>query len=333
MKHKIFLTLLPPILTGSLIFIIFNRQIVSALTDEQIVDYNQVELIIERNEKGIGQLKAVQGKKVLFRTDDNFNHTNLIRSGNMVAWTSQIDSQWQIFIAHLPSGNEFQLTYTENNVNPKMSEQFIAWEKQIEGIWHIMLFDGRQLTQVTSDPIPHQLIALDDNVLIYQGKTADEAGWELFSYDLQTLEEKNLNPGLYSGDIQLANDKISWCATDTQNKKFDNFYDIKSGEMFSIEVTTASPGRPESTTQQEVNKKIMEKQEIKRLSVEDIKAELDLLPQDVPESSQSESSAEEGSAESDEEITTPEEEENQDIPQDLPDTVTKEVEETTPSMQ
>ncbi len=232
------------IIPGILLFIVFNKQIVSAMTEDQVLDYSKVKIVIEKDENGINQLKAMQDSKTLSITNHSFNHANPSLFGKLVVWMSQIDSHWQIFLKDIPSDKVVQLTFLGNNVNPQVNERYIAWERQVNGIWQIVVYNGYKMTQITNSSAPSQLIELENDFTLYQQKAENGEGWNLFLYDIVKSTTKNLSEGMLSGPANLDGDFVEWVATNLEGRIYKNTYSISSGTLSAEDITSVTPYSP-----------------------------------------------------------------------------------------
>lgn len=293
-KEKLFLHVFS-ILFGVILFLILRKTVVSALVDTSPVNYSQLDVQVEKDPHGIGQLKVFYKDKLISQTTDNFNHAQFDIENEHIVWMSQIDATWQIFYKNVLSDTTLQLTTEGNNVNPHISGGKIAWEKQEYGIWQVYLFDTYKIKRITPNSYPKQLVDFAGNYLIYQQKTSDNSGWDLYLYNLESEEHTFLSEGLYTGGVSLNGEYVTWVGTNENSEKFAYTYQLATQEKTFAEIASGTT-EPVQTEPVEIAPKV---EEIEEVTTEDIQEELDANEIDESENSEQIEAVEEESPETD----------------------------------
>ena len=108
---------------------------------------------------GFRQIYYVDEKgEKMFITDGMFTSADPMREGDYVTYMSKIQGNWQIFLHHIPTDINTQLTVRGNNVNPKIENGLVVWEGwapsvgpgQVGGTWQVFLYDGTGVRQLTA---------------------------------------------------------------------------------------------------------------------------------------------------------------------------------------
>lgn len=142
-------------------------------------------------------------------TSGRFTSADPITQGGLVAWISQINGLWQIFLYDLSAKVTTQLTFTGNNVNPRIDDVGrIVWEGWDGNTWQIFFFDGKSIRQLTTGDTSLNPDLSGD--YISYGRRDITGTWRAVIYSIKddksvdvTVGEKARSPQIRNGDIYL----------------------------------------------------------------------------------------------------------------------------------
>lgn len=250
-KKVVKLWLLPLIISAGLFVVI--RPALAQLSPEQqqtLSDYvkdHNVEVGTELKD-GFRQIYYVYNGEKVFITTTNYTSANPITEREYVAWQSQIDSGWRIFLYHIPSGTTTQLTDFGINVNPRISGNKVVWEGQDNGVWQVYLFDGIRVSQITSGDMSLNP-EIEGDFIVYGRK--DLAGWRASIYSLIEKKEKDIITGELAQDPKLNNGKILIRNISGKVEEFN----LNPQDLFTLDLaplTVDVPDVPETVTIEEI---------------------------------------------------------------------------------
>lgn len=177
---------LPPIALAALITV-FSAPVISRAAKQDIT----LAQYVAGNDAKIGQEKAdgfsqiyykFNGRKTLV-TDARYTNAAADTNRQYMTWMGQVGGGWRIFLYHIPTSQQVELTSAGINVNPRISGKYVVWEGQIEGRWQIWLFDGISVRQLTTGDISLN-VDIRGNEVIYDRQ--DETGqWRAVRYSLK----------------------------------------------------------------------------------------------------------------------------------------------------
>lgn len=244
--------LLLSLIIGVIIFLLsgpFVLKQVEGWFEPVKMDFDQVKVGEEVNQNGFRQIYLeYQGEKTLLTTE-NTTHSAVSRSGEYITWMSQLGSNWQIFLHHIPSGKTVQLTNTGNNVNPHIDAGRVVWEGQIKGVWQALIFDGSKIYQITTSSMPVQDVDIENEHIVYSIKRVNAKGWDIYYYNYLEKTANKLTSDVPGHDLVLENGVVKWKTYQNNNLAYYK-YDIAKDQILLVkDVFLTTPETTSSITQ------------------------------------------------------------------------------------
>lgn len=144
-----------------------------------------------------------KGKR--FVSEENFNDFQADQEAEFLVWSREINGLGQIFRYHIPTGNTLQITYTSNNMHPKVdSKGRVAWLKWDGNGWQVHLFDGLRTSRI-SRKFTSDLPVFIDGHLIYSVRNEKGGDWTLQAYKLDTREYVAIPDNFNASSPELVN--------------------------------------------------------------------------------------------------------------------------------
>ena len=129
-----------------------------------------------------------------FVTDSAGAKGEAVSSNENIAWSESVAGNWQIFLYNIPTSILTQLTYSGNNVSPKISDGKVVWQGiRSDGDWQVYLYDGTSIGPVSSGD---QSFTPDikGNFVVYSRK--DISGqWRSTAYSINDREAVDIDYG------------------------------------------------------------------------------------------------------------------------------------------
>ena len=283
------------------VFFFTRPVIVSALPGLAQNNSNLIyETEVKISSEGFSQIVIKdQSGKITFITDENLTHASPVIDNDLVAWTAQTDTGWQIFYHNISTKKTVQLTNSGNNVNPQISGNHVAWEGVKGGTWQIFLFDGMKITQITESGGPKQDIDLKDGLLTYSAK--ESSGWQIYLHNIGSKSTEKISQRGSNRNPTIENSTVIWeSGADSGLTMFEYNMTNKSIRKLAknaggdAEGAVASDFDTNVTT--EYSSEIAEggiaaegtHDTVKNITIEDIKEELKITEEETPESTESE---------------------------------------------
>ncbi len=102
------------------------------------------------DEEGFSQIYYKSGENQVIITNTRYTNGSPATDGKYIAWAGQVNGAWQIFLYDVATGVTTQITYTGNNVNPKVDKDGrVIWEGWDGETWQVFFFDGISTQQLT----------------------------------------------------------------------------------------------------------------------------------------------------------------------------------------
>lgn len=239
-----------PVVLAFLLFYFVHPTFAQLLSDKerlaQLLATGNVTVGAEKGDNGFSQIYYVFENKKNFVTNDNFPHGGTMSQGENIVWMEQIDGLWQVFMHNIMTGNTLQLTFTGNNVNPKVSGGKVVWESWDGATWQLYLYDGKVIRQITQGDLATNA-DIEGDYIVFARK--NHAGlWRSEAYSI--LENKTVEvdvgndteyPHLDKGDIYVGPPLVS-------QKKFP----LKVQDIFLVD----SVSTPQSVTLESIQKEL-----------------------------------------------------------------------------
>jgi hypothetical protein len=188
------------------------------------------------NEEGFSQIYYEYNGSRKYITDTRYTNTNPVAAGNYITWVGEINGLWQIFVYDLVGETTTQLTFTGNNVNPKIDDKgrivLEGWDGET---WQIFFFDGVTIKQLTIGDTSLNP-GISEEYISY-GRRNIAGVWRAVVYSINdnksidvTIGENARKPEIVDGDIYLR-------MGDTEEK-----FPLKVSELFLLNLTSLSEG-------------------------------------------------------------------------------------------
>ena len=147
-----------------------------------------------------------------FITSGSVSSRMPVSSGEYIAYVSDINGLGQVFLYNVLSESTAQLSFTGNNLNPKIDKSGkVVWEgwSNNDSTWQIYFFDGKSIAQLTSGNLSLNPEISGDYITF--GRRDISETWMAILYSIKdkktidiTVGEKARNPKIKDGKIYLA---------------------------------------------------------------------------------------------------------------------------------
>lgn len=172
-------------------------------------------------------------------TITNTRYTNSVpaATGEYIVWNGQINGNWQVFLYNLATGVTTQLTYTGNNLNPKVnSNGQVTWEGWTNDTWQVFFFDGSVIQQLTvGDTSLNPEISGD---YISYGRRNSAGSWRAVVYSLTDKKSVDVTTGETSRKPKI--DKDGNILLGENSEKFS----LKASDLFLLDLPSIEESTP-----------------------------------------------------------------------------------------
>jgi len=188
------------------------------------------------DEEGFSQIYYKSGENRVIITDTRYTNGSPVVSSKYIAWVGQINGTWQVFLYDIATGVTTQLTYTGNNVNPKVDDKGrIIWEGWVSDSWQVFFFDGFSTKQLTTGDT--SLNPEMEGDYVSYGRRDIAGTWRAVVYSVAdnksvdvTTGENARKPVIKNGDIYLG----------AGEEKFP----LKVSDLFLLDLPSISESTP-----------------------------------------------------------------------------------------
>ncbi len=256
-----------------------NPGIANAAGEDKINVYRTI------GKDGYSQIVYEEGNNRKIITDDKWPHADPVTNNKAIVWSAQVGSLWQLFYYDIYSEQTIQLTKEGNNVDPQISGDVVVWEGQRGGVWQVLMFDGVRITRLTSGDYPAQDVVIKDNTIAYSQKNKDGT-WHVYLFDITLQKTIKLTPDSTGRKPEIKDNLVIWQTTESESeetlyftydtKTNDTYYEKISGGRRTLGSDLVERIRSLGRRKAELEALREAKTTLKRVTVEDIRKEIDL---------------------------------------------------------
>lgn len=202
---------------------------------------------------------VVDGKKI-FITEGNLNSRQPDADGEYVTFVTDVNGAGQVFLHHIPSGADVQLTNSSTNLQPEVSSSgMVVWERWIDEGWQIFLFDGKSIKQLTSGDVSVNADIEGDRVVY--ARQGGDGEWRAVMYTISSGESQEIARGVEAKRPRFENGRVVF---GFEKAKKTEDVATPSGELavdLPVEGESTSSGSPSAVLQTVTEEEIMEELE------------------------------------------------------------------------